>query len=362
MILANVQRRPTRTVVTVLAVAIEVAMVLLVIGLTMGELRQGAKQTEGVGADVMVQPSDASWFLGITSAPMPASLADAIQKLPHVLAVAPVLVQLNTRGVLSVIYGIAMKSFDAVSGGFVYESGGPLKKPWDILVDDWFAGSHHVKVGDTLHILGHQFHVVGIVYHGKGARLFIPLATAQKVEDATNGASIFYVKCTDPRYTATVIDAIRKALPDHKVLSVQEYMSMLVSNAIPGLQDFVHIMMVISVGIGFLVILLSMYSTITERTREIGILKSLGASKAYIAGLVLAEAAFLVVTGILAGYAVAEAVKGVVTTYFPTIAIQAEPQWYLWVAMLALGGGLIGTFYPAFRAAALDPVDALGYE
>jgi putative ABC transport system permease protein len=362
MIFANVQCRPVRTLITVLAVAIEVAMVLLVIGLTMGELKAGGRQTEGVGADVMVQPQGASWFLGITSSPIPVRIGDMIQDLPHVKAVAPVLVQFNTGGFLGVVYGIGMQSFDAVSGGFTYKAGGPLKRPWDALVDDWFADAHQVRVGNEIRILGHRFHVAGIVAHGKGARVFIPLSTAQQVKGALNGASVFYVKCTKPKFTSAVIDAISKVLPDYKVLSVREYLSMLVSTGVPGLRDFVSVMVVIAVGIGFLIILLSMYSTITERTREIGILKSLGASKTYIVAVVLLEAGLLVVAGIVAGYALAEAARVLVTVYFPTIAIEPQRNWYLWAAILALGGGLMGTIYPALRAARLDPVDALSYE
>ncbi|HTV57220.1 MAG TPA: ABC transporter permease [Terriglobia bacterium] len=362
MILANVRCRPTRTIVTVFAVALEVAMLLLVIGLTTGELKAGGKQTEGVGADIMVQPAGASWFLGITSAPMPAKDARVIQSLPEVKAVAPVLVQFNTSGFLGVVYGIDMRSFDAVSGGFVYKAGGPLKTPRDALVDDWFASSQHAKVGSEISILGHRFQIAGIVAHGKGARVFIPLLTVQRLKGAPNGASVFYVKCAEPKYTASVIAAIRKALPNRKVLSVREYLSMLISTGVPGLKDFVGVMVVIAVGIGFLIVLLSMYSTITERTREIGILKSLGASKTYVVTVVLLEAGVLVIAGIGVGYLLAEGAKALVITFFPTIAIQPQPTWYLWAAILALGGGLMGTTYPALRAATLDPVDALSYE
>ena len=61
MILANVLHRPVRTIVSVLAVGIEVGMVLLVVGLTTGMLNESAKRVEGVGADVMVQPPGASF-------------------------------------------------------------------------------------------------------------------------------------------------------------------------------------------------------------------------------------------------------------------------------------------------------------
>lgn len=364
MILANVLHRPIRTIISIIAVAIEVGMVLLIVGMTKGMLNQAAKRIRGVGADVMVQPSGASLFLGITAAPMPIKIGGLIKDLPHVQAVAPVLLQFNTSGTggLNLVYGIDIKTFTKVSGGFVYFSGGPLRKPWDILVDNWYARSNRLKVGNTINVLAHDFHVAGIVEHGKGARLFISMDTAQQIAGAVNRASIFFVKCTDPGYTDSVLGEIRKLLPDHKVLSVREYMSMMTSNSLPQLQDFVTAMIGIAVGIGFLVIFLSMYTTITERTREIGILKSLGASKAFIIRAILEEAGLLCIVGIIAGMIGTVVVRDLIEAYYPTVPVQPTVDWFVRAAALAIVGGLIGAFYPALRAAKLDPIDALGYE
>ncbi len=362
MIVANVFHRPVRTAVSILAVAIEVGMVLLVVGMTTGVLSESAKRVEGVGAEIMVQPPGASFFLGVTAAPMPAKIAGRLEEIPHVAKVAPVLLQFNTSGGLNLIYGIDMETFDQVSGGFVYYSGGPLKNTWDILVDDFYARANNVKVGDTLNLLNHDFHVCGIVQHGKGARLFISLSTAQQMTGALDRASIFFVKCTDPVYTSEVLGSIRKLLPRYQVLSVREYMSMMTSNSLPALADFVTTMIAVAVGIGFLVIFLSMYTTITERTREIGILKSLGASKIYIIQAILEEAGLMSIAGIAVGYAGTLLVKRLIVSYFPTLPVHLTIDWVLRAAVLALVGSLIGAFYPALRAAQLDPVDALGYE
>ena len=362
MIVANVFHRPVRTAVSILAVAIEVGMVLLVVGMTTGVLSESAKRVEGVGAEIMVQPPGASFFLGVTAAPMPAKIAGRLEEIPHVAKVAPVLLQFNTSGGLNLIYGIDMETFDQVSGGFVYYSGGPLKNTWDILVDDFYARANNVKVGDTLNLLNHDFHVCGIVQHGKGARLFISLSTAQQMTGALDRASIFFVKCTDPVYTSEVLGSIRKLLPRYQVLSVREYMSMMTSNSLPALADFVTTMIAVAVGIGFLVVFLSMYTTITERTREIGILKSLGASKIYIIQAILEEAGLMSIAGIAVGYAGTLLVKRLIVSYFPTLPVHLTIDWVLRAAVLALVGSLIGAFYPALRAAQLDPVDALGYE
>jgi len=362
MIFENILHRPIRTLVSVLAVAIEVGMVMLVVGMTHGMLHESAKRVQGVGADIMVQPPGASFFFGLTEAPMPVQIGDRLAQIPHVLAVAPVLFLFNTHGGIDLIYGIDMASFNRVSGGFVYLKGGPFANPYDILVDDWYARANNVKVGETLNFLNHDFHVSGVVEHGKGARLFIPLATAQDLTGAHDKASIFYVKCTDPGYTHAVMNSIRELLPKHQILSIKEYMSLMTSNNLPALDAFITAMIAVAVGIGFLIIFLSMYTTITERTREIGILKSLGAGKRYIMGVILREAGLLSIMGILAGYGGTWLAKKIIVATFPTLTVELTLHWALWAGLLAIGGSLLGAFYPAIRAARLDPVDSLAYE
>jgi putative ABC transport system permease protein len=362
MIFENVLHRPVRTVISILAVALEVAMVLLVVGMTHGLLNEAAKRVEGVGADVMVQPPGSSFLLGLTGAPMPIKIGNRLSELPHVLAVTPVLLQFNTTGGLNLIYGIDMAGFDRVSGGFVYYSGGPLKRPDDMLVDDWYAKANHLKIGETVNLKNHDFHLVGIVQHGKGARIFIPLQTAEDMTASHNQANIFFVKCTDPGYTDDVVGEIRQLFSNYQILSIREYMSLMTSNNLPALNTFIAALIVIAVVIGFLVIFLSMYTTITERTREIGILKSLGASKAYIIGIILRETVLLTITGIIVGCVGAFVVKKVILAAFPTLSVDLTWDWRARAAVLALAGSLVGAFYPALRAARLDPVDALAYE
>ena len=362
MILANVLHRPIRTAVSILAVALEVAMVMLVVGMTSGLVNDAARRTQGVGADVMVQPPNASFMFGLTSAPMPIKIEERLLQIPHVLDVAPVLFQSNSTGGVNVVYGIDMDSWNRVSGGFVYHSGGPLRGPDDILVDDWYAKANHVLVGQALNLLNHDFHVAGIVEHGKGSRLFIALATAQDLSGARDKASIFFVKCTDPGYTDDAVKAIHQLLPNYQVHSIKEYMSLMTSSNLPALGAFVNALVAVAISIGFLVIFLSMYTTITERTREIGILKSLGASKLYILGCILREAGLLGVVGIAGGYLGTLFARRLILESFPTLAVDLTAGWAAKAALLAIFGTLLGAFYPALRAARLDPVDALAYE
>jgi len=361
IVIANLLHRPIRTVVSALAVAVEVCMIMLVVGLTSGLVNEMARRQQGVGAEVLVQPPNSSMFLSFSTAPMPISIGDHLRRLDHVQAVDPVLLQFNAAAV-NTVYGIDIDSFNSVTGGFVYHSGGPLKSPYDLLVDDVQARANRLKLGDKFLLFDHEFTVVGVVEHGKGGKLFIPLQTAQELSSSPNTASIFYVKCTDPGYTDNVISEIRQFLPKYKVISIEEWMSLMTSNNLPGLTAFVTAMISLSVGIGFLVIFLSMYTTITERTREIGILKSLGASKVYIIEGILRESTFLCLIGIVVGLAGSLLASRILHSGFPTLSVELTFQWAFYAAVLAVGGSLVGAFYPAFRASRLDPVDALAYE
>src|SRR5277367_1434309 len=147
LIVRNLLHRPLRTLIGVLAVAVEVALVVLIVGLTSGLLTETAKRIEGIGADVMVQPPAASFLIGITGAPMPIKIGDKLAELKYVKSVAPALLQFSSTGGIDVVYGIDPDSFRAVSGGFVFLQGHDMEGPEDLLVDDLAAAAKHVQVG-----------------------------------------------------------------------------------------------------------------------------------------------------------------------------------------------------------------------
>jgi putative ABC transport system permease protein len=362
MIVQNVLHRPVRTLITVIGVAVEVTMVILVVGLTTGLLTESAKRTEGVGADIMVQPPSASIWAAFSGAPMPIAIAGKLQKLHYVQAVAPVLVQFNSVNGLDVVYGIQPDTFRAVSGGFVFHSGHGLEEPDDILVDDVYARGKKVEVGQTLHILGHDFHVAGIVEHGKGARLFVLMSTLQQMSGAINKASIFFVKCDRTDHTAAAMEEVRQLLPGYEIRPLKDFISLMTSSNLPGLSAFINVMISIAVAIGFLVIFLSMYTTIIERTREIGVLKSLGASKSYIVEIILSETTLLSLIGTAFGIGLSFLLRWVVISMFPSMTILILPKWVVFSGIIAVLGGLLGATYPAWVASRKDPVEALAYE
>ena len=321
MILANLVHRPLRAVISVFAVAVEVTLILLIVGIMLGMLNDSSNRQAGIGADILVQPPGASLFVGVSGAPVSEKVADKLRQLPHVVAVAPVVAQLSTAGTVQVIDGIDLKSFEAVGGPLPYLSGGPFQGPYDMIVDDLEAGSKHLKVGDKVEVLNHDFRVSGIVEHGRGARQFVPIQTLQEIIGAKGKASIFYVKLDNPNNADAVVKEIKSVpgMEQYGVHSLREYLSLMTSSSIPGLTTVIRVVIGIAMIIGFIVIFQAMYAAVMERTREIGILKSLGAGKLYIVNAILRETLLIAVGGVILGIAISYAAKSGLKAHFQTL-------------------------------------------
>ena len=353
-----------RTLISVVAIALEVALILLIAGLCYGILNDDKNRTAGIGADVIVQPPGSSFLAGISGAPVSVKVADILRKLPHVTVVSPVIWQITTGGALEVIDGIDLKSFEALGGPFQYISGGPFEGPDDALIDDYVARQKHLKVGDTIEILNHSFRVSGIVESGRGARKFLPITTLQDLIGAKDKASVFYVKLDNPADANQVVGEIRDqpGMGKYSVLSIRDYLSMMTPGNIPGFRPFIAVVIGVSMIIGFLVIFQSMYAAVMERTREIGILKAMGASKLYIINAILRETAFLAVVGIVVGILASLLASWGIRQKLPLVQVSVSAEWVGFAVLTALIGATAGALYPAFKAASKDPIEALAYE
>jgi len=364
MIFANLVHRPIRSLISIVAIALEVALILLIAGLCYGIMNDNKNRNAGIGADVIVQPPGSSFLAGISGAPVPVKVADVLRGLPHVAVVSPVIWQISTTGSVEVIDGIDLASFEALGGPFVYVSGGPFRDANDILVDDFIAQQKHVKVGDVMEALNHTFRVAGIVENGRGARKFLPIATLQDLNGAKDKASVFYVKLDNPANADAVVQSVKNqpGMEKYSVLSMPDYLSMMTPSHLPGFRPFIGVVIGVSLIIGFLVIFQSMYAAVMERTREIGILKALGASKAYIVSAILRETGLLAVVGIAVGIFFSFAASWAIRHRFPLVQVVVSGDWVVRAMVVAVCGALAGAVYPAFKAAGKDPIEALAYE
>ena len=363
MVVANLVHRPTRSFIATSAIALEVVMILMVVALFYG-LLNGSKESQlGVGADLMVTPPGASSLIGMSGAPISIKVGDVLRRVPHVASAVPV-IWWFTQKPLEIIYGVDLASYDTLPPKFLYLSGGPFQGPYDVIVDDYFAGMNHKQVGDSIEILAHDFRISGIVPHGKGCRKCLPMATLQDLISAEGRVSAFYIKVDDPVNAGQVEKAIERipGMEKYSVRSMPEFLSTMTPDNLPGFDLAIKIVIGVAVVVGFLVIFQSMYTAVMERTREIGILKSLGASKWYIVNVVLRETVLLAVVGIIAGILISMVTRRVIMFEKPVLRLFWSNEWALRAAAIAVVGALAGALYPAFKAAQRDPIDALAYE
>src|ERR1700749_2538068 len=361
LVFANLLHRPLRSIISVLAVAIEVVMILSIVAIFMGMLDDQKQRTNGIGGDLVVSPSNASFMNGVSGAVIPIKLADYLAKLPHVTVAAPVVSNFSMSGSVEVLYGIDYASYDALKP-FVFISGGRFKGPFDVIIDDVFArtGGGH-KVGDTITILNRPFQICGIVESGKGGRKLIPIDTMGGLTGSEGKASVIYLKSDSPANDQLIIDEIHgtKGLANYKIQTMADLISLYTPSRLPGFDLALSVVIWIAVIVGFLVIFQSMYTAVLERTREIGILKSLGSSKLTIVGVVLRETGLLAVAGVIVGIVATYGVRTMLTLKFPTFSFELTAPWIGKGALIAFAGSVLGALYPAWMAARKDPIDAL---
>lgn len=332
-------------------------MILTLVGVSRGTLADMAERSKGVGADILVRPPDSSALS--FSVTMPEGVVNLVRKEPHVALATGTLVQPISN--FDSITGIKNEEFAAMSGGLRYLEGKKFETADDLVVDEIFARSHKLSVGDSVE-LGHMWRVAGIVQPGKGSRTYTDIDTLQDLFAANNKISVVYVKLDDPKNTDAVIASLKSKLEMYKIISAEEMLSLFSVDNVPYLKPFTRVVIGVAVIVGFLVVYLAMYMTVLERTREIGILKALGASPGYILGILLRETVVLALVGTAIGILLTYGTRAIMASVAPGMPQMIVPDWYPYAALIALTGSLLGAILPGLRAARQDAIQALAYD
>ena len=169
----------------------------------------------------------------------------------------------------------------------------PFSSREDIIIDEYYAQQNDLVVGDTIPMLDRDWRVSGIVEPGKLARVMIPIDILQELTGSRQKLTVIYAKLDDPSHLPGTLDALKAKLPNYKVYSLEEFTSQFSVNSLPELKIFMGVVVGLAVLFGFLVVFLAMHSAVLERTREIGILKAVGASPTYIFRILALETAVL---------------------------------------------------------------------
>jgi putative ABC transport system permease protein len=362
LVISNLVHRPVRSIISIIAIAVEVILILLVVGLLIGVLEDNKSRQSNLG-DVMVKPQGAGIFQGMSGAPLSEKYKDVLMKVPHVVAVAPVMIQMSTGKSVEFIYGIDLDEYQGVAGQLRYLHGGPFTGPDSIIVDDVFASGNRTNVGDSLQLFNHTFTVSGIVAAGKGARRFLPKRTMQDVTGNQGKVSIFYLKADNAANAGLIVDEIKSihGMESLSIMTMQDWLTQMSPENLPGFSKTIDVVIGVAIIIGFIVIFQAMYTAVMERTREIGILKSLGAGKGYIINVILRETTVLAIAGTVLGIVLSFVVRAAIRSHI-TLPILLSGAWIGRAIVIAIVGALLGAIYPAVKAARKDPIDALAYE
>ena len=230
----------------------------------------------------------------------------------------------------------------------------------EIMSDTAWLANRKLNIGDHFKVYDRDFEIVGTYEPSVGSRIKIPLSTMQTQLGAEGKASAFLVK-VKPGFTPQAVgEAISQQFPKHQVILTSE-LEELYMQGVPALSVFLDVVIAVAGGISALIILLTMYTTVTERTRQIGVLKSLGMSKTKIAITILQEALLITLGGVAFGIIATFVLRSLLARW-TTLQVEVDPKLLLNILIVGLVSGTIGALYPGLRAARLDAVEALNYE
>jgi putative ABC transport system permease protein len=371
LVLSNMSHRPARTIVSIFGIAIGVLLIVFTVGLARGVLRERARREANIGAEIMVRASGTFSMSGTEPFRLPVARASELLGVEGVRAAVPLGQNIlsSDRGFGSrLVDGIPFDQYSALTGltikeGTAFEpcaEGAPPGCKDQAIIDTVWQSDRKAAVGSTVQLYERPFRIVGIYEPPGGGRIKIPLATMQEQLGGEDNCTAILVACSNPAEQEMVAARIRQRFPTDQIIFTRD-LPELYAAAVPALNIFVKVVVAIAAAISMLVILLAMYTTVTERTRQIGILKSLGMSKGTIAWVIEKEAIMVSLLGVTTGILLTLLLRFAVmrTT---SLVVEIEPQWVAVAFAVGLVGGTIGALYPALRAARQDPVEALGYE
>jgi putative ABC transport system permease protein len=369
LILKNIANRPVRAVLTSIGLAIAIAAVVMLMGISWNFERSFLAVYTSKGIDLVVVHAGSSNQL---SSSLSEGLADHLRQIEGVADVAPSLmdtVAFEDRNLASVLVdgwipgSLVFRGIRILSGRSLQaddEHGALLGRVLALNLDK--------NVGDRLDVAGEPFHVVGVFESEslfENGALVMPLATLQKMMGREGQVTGLVIRATasDPAAVRSLKRRIEAATPGVAALpardQVQGDTQIRLARAMAWATAAVALML------GSVGMLNTMLMSIFERTREIGILRAVGWRRRRVLALVLGEACVLALAGSVLGTLLA--VIGLRTLMLaPTARGFIDPNLPPEVLVIALtmgvGLSVLGGLYPAARAAALDPTEALRYE
>jgi putative ABC transport system permease protein len=361
-LLRDLFRRRTRTALTLLSIGVSIGALVALGGIADGMM----------GAfTIMMRETQTDLFAAEAGIDADFSAIDErvggrIAALPGVEAVSGMFwTGASTEKMpMLIVYGYHPREF-AIRRYPIIE-GGPLEARRQVLVGRTAAEEMGVEVGDTLRLLDSSFRVAGIYETGvafEDAGVIIGMREAQTLTGKPRQVQFYLISLTDPSQAEDVKATLAEEFPD-VAFSLTSELSEAVSD-FRALEDMVAQISFLAVFIGALGMLNTMLMSVMERTREIGVLRSLGWRQRQVLALILKEALVLGVLGGLLGLPLGLALGnllGGAGLWGGAIEPLFTPQLLAQALLVAMAAGVAGGLYPAWRATRMRPVEALRYE
>jgi putative ABC transport system permease protein len=375
LIAANIRQRPIRSLVSVVGVALGVALVMLFTGLARGMSNDLQRRSQNLRAEIIFTRPGTMDNLTSSPANLSTKYVENLRAVEGVESAVPVIRYVFQGGEgfgFEQVEGIDWESFAGMNNLRITEGRAPVPRSEaaqasdemvEVVIDETKARNSNVGVGGVLNLFGDIPHrVVGIYAPESGARVKMSLSDMQYRVEAPGKCTYILVKAkngVDEKTLAERIDA-EPGTKGNKIQFTREVFTS-IEKSIPYLGLFLKVLVGLAAVVSALVVMLAMYTTITERTREIGILKAMGASRGFIIGVIEKEAILISVLGLVLGFIIA-LTAGVLIHRAYGLVFEYGWGWAAAAALIGLLGGVIGALYPAVRAANLDAVSALSYE
>ncbi|MFH0980560.1 MAG: FtsX-like permease family protein [Planctomycetota bacterium] len=394
--LANLLHHKLRSAICACAVGVGIAMLIVQLSLSHGMLQEVADRMQNVDAELIVLPKHANVIFqggAIFSDGYVERLESAVlDGRPLVKKAVPVFLEtVRLGGQQQRVFGIDPDDLADFLGprslreGRLFEGATEFKRQLttlrggqrrydpeqvtdamlapacELLIDSRLARAGGYTVGDRTTLFGREFTIVGIVESGVAGRVFAPI---QALRHILNGgvpwSSMFFVKLNDPMSAERAAEVLERITGAN--VELKSRYGRILQESFAQIHLYLNVASVMAMVVCFLFIMMTMYTLVLERTREIGILKSLGASKRLLMAHTVLEAVVLCLAGTLIGIALAFGAKWLIEALLPLNTVRIEWRWVGMAVLIGLVGGALSALYPGYRAARLDPAAALAYE
>ena len=359
LIFANLGVRPLRTLISVIGVALGVTLVVLFTGLARGMTNDMVHRAANWKAEIVFARPGSD--LQTSNAPVSTAYVQKLMDIEGVKAAVPVIRNItpNSKGRFGIIQidGVDWEPFAEMNDMRLVSGRAPATND-EVIVDQRQVREENLHLGDSIELFGNQnYKVVGVFDPPSGSRIKMSLAAMQDVLQVPNKCTYILVKTKDGYDPEKVAERINEVLPGNKVNLTVDIVTDAMQR-IPGLNTFLRVLVGLGAFVSTIFVLLSMYTTITERRKEIGILKSLGASTGFIISAIEGEALLIGVLGVVLGIAISYLTSFSIAKEFE-LPFEFSTGWIMTAIAIAVGGSLIGALYPAWRAAGIDPVQVM---